>query len=129
MRRQYAAMTRHIVAVLLTGILSGHGYGQTQPSKHATPIEQVGAIPANSAVEVKLVAGAPRRGLISDVSSTGFVLSQEVHHQMTKTELTFVQVTSVKQIASVKPSHTTRNILIVVAIAAFAMLAYVGSHV
>jgi hypothetical protein len=115
-------MRRHIVAVLLMGILSGACYG------HTTPIEQAGAIPANSAVEVRFVEGAPRRGLISDVSDTGFVLSQEVNHQVTKSPITFVQVKSVKQIASVKPSHTTRNILIIVGIGAFAMLAYVGSH-
>ena len=121
-------MRRHILAVLLMGSLSGTCYGQTQPPKHAPPIEQVRTIPANSAVEVKLVEGAPRRGLISDVSGSGFVLSQDIHHQMTKSTIAFVQVKSVKQIASVKPSHTTRNILIVVGIAAFAALAYAGSH-
>jgi hypothetical protein len=124
-------MTRHILAVLLIGVLSGNCYGQAQPSKHAQPIEQAGAIPANSAVEVKFVVGATRRGWISDVSDSGFVLSQEVNHQMTKSSITFVQVKSVRQVANAKPAHTTRNILIGVGIAVVGLMAlgaWAGSH-
>jgi hypothetical protein len=67
-------------------------------------------------VEVKFVSGSTQQGWISEVSDTGFVLSHEKHHQMEKSQLTFVQIQTVKQIKEVKPRHTTRNILIGVGI-------------
>jgi hypothetical protein len=109
-------MTRQILVWFLTALLSLNGFGQAQPSSRLSPKEQANAIAAKSPVEVKFVSGSTQQGWISEISDTGFVLSHEKHHQMEKSQVTFVQIQTVKQIKEVKPRHTTRNILIGVGI-------------
>lgn len=109
-------MTRQILVWLLTALLTLGGLGQAQTSSRLSPKEQANAIAVNSPVEVKFVSGSTQQGWISEISDTGFVLSHERHHQMEKSQVTFVQIQTVKQIKEVKPRHTTRNILIGVGI-------------
>ena len=78
--------------------------------------EQVLAIDTNSPVEVRFMDGARLRGWIGEVSDTGFVLSHEVRHQLTKSQVAYNQIRAVKQVQSVKPSHTVRSVLIGVGI-------------
>lgn len=109
-------MTRQMLALALIEILAISCVGQAQPSQRPSPRDQARAIAANSAVEVKFVDGAHRRGWISELSDTGFALSAETKGVMVKSPITFVQVKAIKQVQSVKPSHLTRNILIGVGI-------------
>lgn len=90
------------------------GQSPTAPSRSVE--EQVRTIPPNSPVELRLVDGTKVRGWVSDVSATGFVLTQQSKGQLEKKQIAFQQTRSVKQVKSVKPSHTTRNILIGVGI-------------
>jgi len=115
-------MTRQLLALALIEILAISCVGQAQPMQRASPREQARAIAANSAVEVKFADGAQRRGWISEVSDTGFVLSAEKKGVMEKSPITFVQVKAIKQVKSVKPSHITRNVLIGVGIAVGALV-------
>jgi hypothetical protein len=118
-------MTRQVLALALIEILALSCVGQAQPSQRPSPREQAHAIAANSAVEVKFVDGAHRRGWISEVSDTGFVLSTETKGVMVKSPMTFVQVKAIKQVKSVRPSHIARNVLIGVGIA-FGALVVLG---
>jgi hypothetical protein len=72
---------------------------------------------------LSFVDGAKLRGWIGEVSDTGFVLSHEVRRQLTKSQVAFDQVRAVKQVQSVKPSHTVRNVLIGVSITLAALSA------
>ena len=101
---------------LLTALLGLNGFGQAQPATRTSPKEQANAIASNSPVEVKFANGSTQQGWISEISDTGFVLSHEKHHQLEKSQVTFSEIQSVKQITEVKPRHTTRNILIGVGI-------------
>jgi hypothetical protein len=121
-------MTREILAVGLAAMLSGGCFAQAQPSKLLTPNEQAHAIVANHPVEVQFLNGSHQRGLIDEVSDTGFVLSQDKKKQIEKLQVAFDQVKSVKPVNNVKPSHTTRNVLIVVGIGFFIFVEWVGAH-
>lgn len=108
---------RQILSLLLTVALAGEAcFGQTKASSAGSIEEQIRSIPPNSPVAVRLDDGSKLRGWISDVSDTGFVLTQERKSQLEKRQIQFQQARSVKRINSVKPSHTTRNILIGVGI-------------
>jgi len=119
-------MSRELIALALTALLGGGCFGQTPLPKHPSPQQQATAIAANSAVEVKFLDGSHRRGWISDVSDTGFALSDEKKGQIEKVPVAFAQVKAVKQVASVKPSHTGRHILIGVGIAVGALMVFAG---
>jgi hypothetical protein len=108
-------MTRRILALTLTAILSGSCFGQAQPSGSPSPKEQVRTITANSRVEVKFIDDSKQRGRIGEVSDTGFVLTHEKNKQMDKVQVAFVQVKAVKQVSE-RESHKHRNILIGVGI-------------
>jgi hypothetical protein len=75
----------------------------------------------DSPVEVKFLDGAKLRGWIGEVSDSGFSLSHEKKGQLEKSRVSFDQVRAVKQVKSVKPGHTARNILIGVGIALVAI--------
>jgi len=90
--------------------LSLNCFGQTSPKQQAS------AIASNSPVEVKFVDGIKQQGWISEVTDNGFVLTHEKKRLMEKTQVIFAQVTAVKQIKEVKPTHKTRNIFIGVGI-------------
>jgi hypothetical protein len=109
-------MTRQMLALALTLLLSGNCFGWDQPPKGPSLQEQARAIAANSAVEVRFTDGSHRRGWISEVSDAGFVLSNENNSRIEKSQVAFAEIKDVKQVASVKPSHTTRNILLGVGI-------------
>jgi hypothetical protein len=109
-------MTTKTLAVVLAALLSGNCLGQTQSSNRLSPKEQVGAIDTNSPVEVRFIDGSKLRGWIGKVSDTGFVLSHEKQHQLTNSQIAFNEIRAVKQVKSVKPSHTVRNVLIGVGI-------------
>jgi len=110
-------MTTRILAVVLSAFLIGNCLGQSPSSNRPSPREQVRALDTNSPVEVRFMDGAKLRGWIGEVSDTGFVLSHEVKRQLTKSQVAFNQVRAVKQVHSVKPSHTVRNVLIGVGVA------------
>ena len=82
----------------------------------ATIEQQIRGIPPRSAVELRLLDGTKLRGWITDVSDVGFVLNREQKNRLEKHEIRFQQVQVLKQVKSVKPSHTTRNIVIGVAV-------------
>ena len=105
-------MTTRILAVVLSALLIGNCLGQSPSSNRPSLGEQVRALDTNSPVEVRFMDGAKLRGWIGEVSDTGFVLSHEARRQLTKSQVAFNQVRVVKQVHSVKPSHTVRNILI-----------------
>ncbi|MCL5746264.1 MAG: hypothetical protein M1541_20425 [Acidobacteria bacterium] len=105
-------MTIRILAVVLSALLIGNCLGQSPSSKRPSLREQVRALDTNSPVEVRFMDGAKLRGWIGEVSDTGFVLSHEVKRQLTESQVAFNQVRAVKQVHSVKPSHTVRNVLI-----------------
>lgn len=109
-------MTTKILAVVLAALLSGNCYGGPRSSNRPSPQDQVRAIDTNSPVEVRFMDGAKLRGWIGEISDTGFVLSHEVRRQSTKSQVAFDQVRAVKQVQSVKPCHTVRNVLIGVSI-------------
>jgi hypothetical protein len=98
--------------VVLSALLIGNCLGQSPSSNRPSPGEQVRALDTNSPVEVHFMDGAKLRGWIGEVSDTGFVLSHEVKRQLTKSQVAFNQIRAVKQVHSVKPSHTARNVLI-----------------
>lgn len=77
-------------------------------------------------MEVSFLSGSKLRGWISEVSDSGFVLSHEKRRRLEKSNVAFDQVRAVKQVKSVKSSHTTRNILIGVAIGLVAVAAVFG---
>lgn len=122
-------MTTQILAVVLIALLSGNCFGQAPSSNRPSPEEQVRAIDTNSPVEVRFMDGAKLRGWIGEVSDTGFVLSHEMRHQLTKSQVAFNQVRAVKQIQSVKSSHTVRNVLIGVGITLAAIGIIFGAFV
>ena len=109
-------MTTKTLAVVLAALLSGNCFGQASSSNRTSPKEQVLAIDTNSPVEVRFMDGARLRGWIGEVSDTGFVLSHEVRRQLTKSQVAYNQIRAVKQVQSVKPSHTVRSVLIGVGI-------------
>ena len=103
-------MTTRILAVVPSALLIGNCFGQTPSSNPPSPKEQVRALDANSPAEVRFLDGTKLRGWIGEVSDTGFVWSPEVRRQLTKSQVAFNQVRAVKQVQSVKPSHTVRNV-------------------
>ncbi len=105
-------MTSKTLAVVLAALLSGNCFGQVPSSNRPSPKEQVLAIDTNSPVEVRFMDGARLRGWIGEVSDTGFELSHEARRQLTKSQVAFNQIRAVKQVQSVEPSHTVRNVLI-----------------
>ncbi|MBI3665888.1 MAG: hypothetical protein HY236_06630 [Acidobacteria bacterium] len=115
------SMTTQILAVVLTALLSGNCFGRTQSSNRPSPKEQVRAIDTRSPVEVRFIDGSKLRGWIGEVSDTGFVLSHEKKRQLTNSQVAFNQIKAVKQVKSVKPSHTARNVLIGVGITVVAI--------
>jgi len=108
---------RQILALLLAVTLGNWScFGQSPPVPSRSIEEQIRAIPPASPVELRLADGSKLRGWVSDVSATGFVLTQERKSQLEKKQITFQQTQSVKVVKSVNPSHRTRNILIGVAV-------------
>lgn len=122
-------MTKRLLAVTLTVLLADASFGQAQSSRDGSPREQVRALDIGSPLEVRFLDGSKLRGWISEVSETGFVLSHEKNKRLEKSAVTFSQIQSVKQIKSVKPSHTVRNILIGVSIAVVAIGVAVGIEI
>ena len=116
MHPTFKLLTRQALAVVLTALLAGNCLGRTQSPDRPSPKEQVRAIRTDSPVEVRFLDGSKLRGWISEVSDTGFVLSHEKKGRLEKSQVTFEQVRAVKQVANVKPSHRTRNFLIVTGI-------------
>lgn len=108
-------MTRRMLALALTTLLSRGCFGQTQASGPPSAQEQVRAIAANSPVEVKYLDNSKQRGWIGEVSDTGFVLSHEQNKQMEKSQVTFTQVKTVKQLNDIH-GHKRRNIAIAVGV-------------
>jgi hypothetical protein len=111
------------LALALALMLAGSCFGKAEP---ISVEEQAHAIAANSAVEVKFLDGSHQRGLIGTVSDTGFELDQGT--KGLKSQVSFDQVKTVKHVNSVKPGHTTRNVLIGVGVGFFVFVAYVGAH-
>jgi hypothetical protein len=117
-------MTKLLLAVTLVVLLLAFGAGPAmaqQRSGSATVQEQVRELDSGRAVEVRFLNGERLRGWISEVSNSGFTLSHEVKKHLEKTPVSFDQVKWVKQVNSVKPSHTARNIVIGVVIAVVAI--------
>ncbi|MBZ5610200.1 MAG: hypothetical protein LAP38_18210 [Acidobacteriia bacterium] len=105
------------VAVLLSVTLAA-GVCSGQPPVPARSIgERLRAIAPDTPVEVRLLDHSQLRGWIGDVSDSDFVLSHEVKRQLQRSRIRIDQVREVKVVKNVKPSHTTRNILIGVGIA------------
>ncbi len=106
-----------ILSSLLALVLLTEGcFGQPKPSTAPTIEEQIRGIPPDSPVEIHLLDGSKLRGWITGVSDVGFVLTREQKHRLEKNDIRFQQVRVLKRVNSVKPSHTTRNIVIGVAI-------------
>jgi hypothetical protein len=105
-------MTKQILAMALAALMGGDCLGRTPPSGRPTPKESVHAIATGSPVEVRLADGSKLRGWISEVSDTGFELRYEKRKQLQQAQITFDQVKAVKEVGSVKTSHTARNVLI-----------------
>ena len=109
------SMTIQVLAVSLALLLSVNCLGDDQISNRA--LEQVRRLDTHSPVEVRFVDGSRLRGWIGEISDTGFALSrEEKNHMLTNSRVAFNQVRDVKQVGSVKPSHTVRNVLIGVGI-------------
>ena len=112
-----SAMRRQILSSLLAVVLLTSGcFGQPQPSSAGPIEEQIRGIPPDSPVEIHLLDGSKLRGWITQVSDVGFVLIREQENRLEKNEIRFQQVQVLKRVKSVKPSHTTRNIVAGVAI-------------
>lgn len=109
-------MTRRILVVVLAALLSGNCFGRPPSSNQFSPEEQVRALGTHSPVEVRFIDGTRLRGWIGEVFDTGFVLSHESKHQLTNSRIAFNQISAVRQVKSVKPSHTARNLLLGVGI-------------
>ena len=108
---------RRILSLLLAAaVANGACFGKTKASPAGTIEEQIRSIPPGNPVEIRLVDGSKLRGWIGDISDAGFVLTQEHKNQLEKREIPFQQAQAVKRVKSVKPSHTTRNVLIGVGI-------------
>jgi hypothetical protein len=105
----------------LAALLSGNCLGWTQPSSLPSPREQMRTIGLDSPVEVRFLDGSKLRGWLGEVSDSGFSLSHENKGHLEKSRVGFDLVRSVKQVKSVKPGHTARNIPIGVGIAAVAI--------
>jgi len=112
----------------MAAILAGNGTGQNQGFGRPSLEDRVRAIPAGRPVEVSFLNGSKLRGWIGEVSAKGFVVTHEKGNRLEEAQVTFDSVKSVKGIKSVKPSHTTRNILIGVgiAMAAIGVIAGIG---
>jgi hypothetical protein len=123
-------MTSRIAAVFLTAALAGNSIGQARPSGRLSVQEQVRALHEGQPVEVRFVDGSKLRGWIGEVSDSGFVLRQEgSQRRLTSSPVAFAQVSSVKQVKSVKSSHTLRNILIGMGLAGIVIGAVFGIYV
>jgi hypothetical protein len=109
-------MRARILAALAAAILAGGGIGQSQTRARPSLEEQVRAIRAGQAVEVRFADGSKLRGWVGEISDTGFVLSHESGRRLTSSQLAFRQLASVRQVKDVKPAHTVPNILIGIAI-------------
>jgi hypothetical protein len=107
---------RRSLAVLLAAVLSTGSARPGTDDQSGIP-EKIRSITPNTPVEVRFHDGAKVRGWIRDVTGDGFALEHEVKHQLQRTDYRFDSVQSVKSVKNVHPSHTTRNILIGVAIA------------
>jgi hypothetical protein len=107
---------RGVALLLALGLAAGSINGQGVSSVLAR--EQMRAIAPDTPVEVRFHDGSKLRGWIAEVSDSGFVLNHEVKRKLQRSQFTFDSVRGFKVIKSVKPSHTTRNILIGVGIAA-----------
>ncbi len=89
-----------------------------------SPEELIRKLPTGAPVELRLHDGTKTRGWISDVGEAQFVLTTErKDHRLEKRQVTFAQVRSARQVGSVRPSHTLRNVLIGVGIGVAALLA------
>jgi hypothetical protein len=86
---------------------------------------QIAAMPTGTKIEVRLKSKEKLRGSAGAVSNSGFTLtdSQTVAHQ-----IAFDDVASVKQIAA-KPSHVTRNVLIIVGVGVAVTALVIGIHI
>lgn len=105
------------IAVLVS-VMLGSGLCSGQLTVPARSIEErLRAIPSDTPVEVRLVDDSKLRGWMGDVSESDFLLSHEVKHQLQRSRIPIAQVRDLKVVKNVKPSHTTRNILIGVGIA------------
>lgn len=109
-------MVRTISLVLAVVLVNGDCFGTTEASSAGSIEAQIRSIPPDSPVEIRLADGSRLRGWISEISDVGFVLTQESKNQLVKRQIEFQQMQAVKRVKSVKPSHTTRNILIGVGI-------------
>ena len=78
--------------------------------------ETLRALPLNTPVEVRLRDGTRLRGWLREVGDQNFALDHEVRHQLERSEFPLDSLQNVKAIKNVHQSHTTRNILIGVAI-------------
>jgi hypothetical protein len=114
-------MIHRILAVFLTVLLSGNCLADDPTSNRPSPEQQVRALDTHSPVEVRFADGSKLRGWMGEVSATGFVLSHEKDHQLTNSQVAFSQIKTVKQVGSVEPSHTLRNVLIGVVITVVAI--------
>jgi hypothetical protein len=110
-----------MLAIALAALLSGNCPGQTQPSSRPSPREPLRTIRPNSPVEVRFLDGSKLRGWLGEVSDSGFTLSHENKGRLENSRVGFDRVRSVKQVKSVKPGHTARNIPIGVGIALVAI--------
>ena len=86
---------------------------------------RVAAMPTGTKIEVRLKSKQKLRGSTGAVSNSGFTLtdSQTVAHQ-----IAFDDVASVKQI-NAKPSHLTRNLLIIVGVGVAVTAIVIGIHI
>jgi hypothetical protein len=105
-----------ISCFLVVTLANSFCLAQTRPAGLVTVAERIRSIPPDSPVELRLVDGSKLRGWIGEVSDTGFVLTRQMKNGLEKNDIRFQQTQTVKQVKSVKPAHTTRNILIGVGI-------------
>ena len=120
-RRKLKSLTSQILAVLLTALLGADCQGGAQVSNRLSLEQQVRSLDTRSPVEVRFLDGSKLRGWMGEVSETGFALSHEQNRQLTVSNVAFAQVSAVKQVKTVKPGHTARNILIGVGVTVVAI--------
>jgi len=108
---------KQVSAVALAALLVSNCLARTARSR-PSPEEFLRALPPAAVVEVTLANGSRMRGWVADVSGDGFELRYPIGSQLVKARVAFTEIHAVKQVKSVKRSHTVRNTLIIVGVAA-----------
>lgn len=96
-----------VTAVVVASALSAVALAQDHALR-----DQIEKLGPGTAVQVVVTDGQKLRGWIGEISDSTFLLSREKNGILERSSLNYTSIRSIKRVASVKPSHTVRNIFI-----------------